>query len=336
MQGIAVALYYSGLLRLRFFIRRAIFRKKEICILALHRVLPEEQRLHTSSLEGMILKEATFAKMLEFLDQRFRVVSLEDFLSTTESRKSDRRPWCLITFDDGWKDNFTTAYPLLQRFNFPATIFLVTSMIGREDGFWVERLRKAWAVPTQRRHMDAVIAEILPSQGEESDIGLENVVEYAKQMSADKRGRLLERLLPSNPPQEPTHDLDRLMTWEEVMEMDRTGVEMGAHTVTHPILIHEDNETIRHEVRLSKKNLEEKLARTVRAFAYPNGDWNETVRAEVERAGFRCAFTTKRRWYCSGGDLFTIPRIIIHEKKLTGFRGEFSPAVFSLTLSRWR
>ena len=119
LQSIAGALYHSGLLRLLLFFRRAILRKKEVCILALHRVLTEEEQSRASSLEGMVLRKTTFAKMLEFLHQKFHVVSLEDFLRGAENARGDSRPWCLITFDDGWRDNYTNAYPLLCKFKFP-------------------------------------------------------------------------------------------------------------------------------------------------------------------------------------------------------------------------
>lgn len=336
LHAAAGALYYCGLLRLRSFFRRAVLGRKEICILGLHRVLSEEEASRTHSLEGMVMREATFARMLEFLTRKFRVVSMQTFLEGVENDSSDSRPWCLLTFDDGWRDNYTTAYPLLQRFHAPATIFLVTGMIGTPEVFWVERLREAWNSPLRRGEIDSIIAEILPGQKEGRETTLEEFIEYAKHQSADDRARLLQRLLPPDRLNDRAGGVDQMMSWNEAAELGRNGVEMGAHTVTHPLLTYEDRAAVRQELRLSKKAPEENLAVQVRAFAYPNGDWNERVREEVKRAGFKCAFTTQRRWYGWGGDLFVIPRIMIHEKKVTGVGGKFSPAVFSLTLARWR
>lgn len=332
----AGALYYSGLLRLRSFFRRAVLGRKEICILGLHRVLSEEEASRTHSLEGMVMREATFARMLEFLARNFRVVSMQTFLEGAENDTSDSKPWCLLTFDDGWRDNYTTAFPLLQRFHVPATIFLVTGMIGTEEVFWVERLREAWKNPLRRGEIDSIIAEILPGQKEGQETTLEEFIEYTKHRPADDRARLLQRLLPPDRLNDRANSVDRMMSWNEAAELGRDGIDMGAHTVTHPLLTYEDPATVRQELRLSKKALEENLAVKVRAFAYPNGDWNESVREDVEQAGFQCAFTTRRGWYRRGGDLFAVPRIMIHEKRVTGFNGEFSPAVFSSTLERWR
>jgi len=263
------------------------------------------------------------------------VISLEEFLCAGEQNQGDSRPRCLLTFDDGWRDNYTRAYPILRKFNSSATIFLVTEMVGTTGGFWVERLRNTWKNPSERRRMIPVVAERLASRNGGPEINLEDVVEYLKHLPAQERNGLLERLLPSPETEEAANDLDRMMTWEEAAELARNGVELGAHTATHPILTHEDNATVCHELTTCKETLEEKLARPARAFAYPNGNWNEGVRAQVERAGFQCAFTTRRRWYCPGDDPFTIPRFIIHEKKISGLDGEFSPALFSLTLARW-
>ena len=336
LQAVAGTLYYSGLLRLRLFFRRVILGKREVCILVMHRVLSEAEQARANSLEGMVLREATFARMLEFLSRKFRVVSLEDILRGRDNDQGDSRPRCLLTFDDGWRDNYTNAYPLLRRYRFPAMIFLVTGQVGTEGGFWVERLRKTWNNPLLRRQVESIITEILPPQSGRQEVSLEETVEYAKHMPADDRARLLQRLLPLDQSGEQARGLDQMMTWEEAADLGHNGVEMGAHTVTHPLLTHEGTETVRQEVRLSKKAMEENLNFAVRAFAYPNGDWDERVRAEVEQAGFKCAFTTQRKWYGWGGDLFVIPRIMIHEKRVTGVGGKFSPAVFSLTLARWR
>ncbi|MFB3921514.1 MAG: polysaccharide deacetylase family protein [Terriglobia bacterium] len=332
----AGALYYSGLLRLRSFFRRAILGRNEICILGLHRVLSEDEAARTHSLDGMVMKEATFTRMLQFLNRNFRVVSIQTFLEGTPSDDDDSRPRCLLTFDDGWRDNYTTAFPLLRRFQLPATIFLVTGLIGTPEVFWVERLRAAWMNPSRRSVLESMIAEVLPGQRGSPETGLEEFIEYAKHRPADDRARLLERLLPPDRPSENSNGVDQMMSWSEAAELSRNGVELGAHTVTHPLLTYETPATVRAELKRSKETLEEKLAAPARAFAYPNGDFNDAVRREVERAGFRCAFTTRRAWFRRGGDLFAAPRIMIHEKRVTGLNGEFSPAAFSLTLARWQ
>jgi peptidoglycan/xylan/chitin deacetylase (PgdA/CDA1 family) len=153
-------------------------------------------------------------------------------------------------------------------------------------------------------------------------------------MSAEERRRMLEQLpLDADAGR---YDADQMMTWEQVVEMSRNGVEFGGHTMTHPLLVYETDEAVEREVRECKQTVEEKLGRKVRGFAYPNGDWNDRVRRKVADAGYACAFTTERGWHRPGQDRFTIRRLLVHEGNVTGFTGKFSPAVFNLTLTGWR
>ncbi|MGB2887263.1 MAG: polysaccharide deacetylase family protein [Candidatus Acidiferrales bacterium] len=274
----------------------------------------------------MVLNDVTFIRLLEYLQRRFQVVSLETLLSDEKGEVSQGKPWCLLTFDDGWRDTYTTAYPWLKKFGMPATVFLATGSVERRGGFWVEQLRKAWRVPSSRAQMRSVLSQFTE---------LEDIVEWLKHMPTERRNSVLERLLPVSENGDAPDDVDSMLTWKQAIEMSRDGVEMGAHTVNHPLLSYENDLTIERELRLSKQTLEEKLGKNARAFAYPNGDWDEHVRQWVEQVGYECAFTTHPGWYDQRLDPYTIRRIVLHEGNVTGRDGQFSPAVLSLTLACW-
>ncbi len=332
--ALAIALHYSGVVRLLLYFQRVILKQKQVCIFAMHRVLTDSECACTNSLEGMVLRESTFTELLEYLSRVFHVLSLEEFRQSIPNHLDGRKPWCVLTFDDGWKDNYTHAYPILRRFQAPATIFLITGMMDTRGGSWVEQLRAAWKSPLHRGRMTEVIHQVLPRRERANEIEFEDVVEFAKHMPAAERNRLLQRLLPPDHHCDQASNPDQMVTWVEAAEMNRNGVDMGAHTVTHPLLTFEDEPTVRNELRDSKKTMEEKLDRGVSAFAYPNGDWNQEVRNEVDRAGFSLAFTTQQRWYRRSDDPLAIPRIMIHEKKVAGIGGRFSPALLSFALVR--
>ena len=330
--AVADLFYYSGAFLLWRFFRQRILGKREVCVLGLHRVLTKAEQSQTNSLDGMVLRDLTFVKLLEYLQRRFHVVSLETFFRGEAEDADESKPRCLLTFDDGWRDTHTTAYPWLKKFGMPATVFLATGSIGGRGGFWVERLKRAWTMPSSRAQMKSVLSQVA-SQNKGQVTELEDMVEWLKHMPAEKRHSLLLQLLPPGENPDGPAEVDFMLTWNEAIEMSRDGIEIGAHTVTHPLLSYESDATVERELRLSKQTLEEKLGKKVRAFAYPNGDWDERVRRWVQQVSYECAFTTKPRWYHREQDPYTIPRILLHEGNVTSRNGQFSPSMLSLTLA---
>jgi peptidoglycan/xylan/chitin deacetylase (PgdA/CDA1 family) len=211
-----------------------------------------------------------------------------------------------------------------------ATIFLVTGMIGAGGTFWVEQLRAACKDPQCLQQVRQSLPR-LGNEGPEEDV--DDIIEGLKRMSAEKRQTILGGVLPSR---EHIHNGNCMLGWEQVREMGRNGIDFGSHTDSHPLLPYEHDVEIERELKVSKEKLEIAIERKVRAFAYPNGDWNELVRTCVQQAGFECAFTTQKGWYSPRKDRFTAPRILLHDGNVTGSTGRFSPAAFSLTLMGWR
>jgi peptidoglycan/xylan/chitin deacetylase (PgdA/CDA1 family) len=330
--GVADCFYYSGASWLWRSSRQTLLGKKEVCVLGLHRVLTKAEQSRSNSLDGMILTDVTFVALLEYLQQRFHVVSLETFFKgeTVETDKS--KSWCLLTFDDGWRDTYTTAYPWLKKFAMPATVFLATGSIGGRRGFWVEQLKRASRSSASRATIRSVLKEVV-GQDESQVMSLEGIVEWLKRMPAERRHSLLQRLLPSEENCDGPDEVDSMLTWNQAIEMSRDGIEMGAHTVSHPLLSYENDATVERELRVSKQTLEEKLGKKVRAFAYPNGDWDERVRRWVQQVGYEGAFSTRPGWYRQGQDPYIIRRILLHEGNVTDRKGQFSPATLSLALA---
>jgi peptidoglycan/xylan/chitin deacetylase (PgdA/CDA1 family) len=330
--AVAGLFYYSGGPALLRFFRRRILRQNEVCVLGLHRVLTRDEWSRSNSLDGMVITDVTFERLLEDLQRQFQVVSLETLLQEGSSDTDRQKPWCVVTFDDGWRDTYTRAYPSLKKFGMAATVFIASGSIEHRGGFWVERLNKAWKVSSSRARIESVLGGLVnrnTSQLRE----LENIVEWLKRMPMEKRDLLLMQMLPSEESSDDAGDVDSMMTWKQVIEISRNGMEIGAHTVSHPLLTYEDDTTVERELRASKQTLEQKVGKNVRSFAYPNGDCDERVRRSVEQAGYNCAFTTRPGWYNLRQDCYSIRRILLHEGNLTGIDGQYSPAMLSLTLA---
>ena len=334
--ALAGFLHYSGLIRLWLKIRQRSSKGEDICVLGLHRVLSDAGLQQANSLPGIVLRESTFTAIVEFLHRYFSVVPLECFFDGASSKVSDSKLQCLLTFDDGWRDNYTTALPVLKKYRMPAVIFVVTGFIGTMSTFWVERLGRIWKDEDKHR---ALIAALTNSADPCSiDASFEEVVEKLKHLPSARRGEILAPILDDAQREIPSAEVDhgegdRMLTWDEARVLQREGIEIEAHSATHPLLVHEDDETLRRELRQSKQVLEQELSKRVRAFAYPNGTWDQRVRKMVEEAGYECAFVTQRGWHRRGADRFAIRRIMLHEGMVTGPSGRFSPALLALRLS---
>ncbi len=295
-----------------------------VYVLGLHRILNPEQQRQAHSLPGMVMRATTFARLLEFLVQNFRVISLDEFLSG-DDEPSNGRPACLITFDDGWRDNYTTAFPLLLQHRLPATIFLATGFIGTDRTFWPEQLLRAWQNPALREQ----ILQRAVQAGYKAHSEPEALIEFLKHLPAARREEILQSLTE----RVEGADGDAMLSWEEAAEMAHAGIRFGSHTVTHPLLTYEDEATVVRELSDSRQQIEEKLRQPVRAFAYPNGAWDPRVRQHVKDAGFACAFTVRSGVHRAEDDPLTVRRFLLHEGCVVGRDGNFSAAVTRFRLA---
>lgn len=126
--GVAATLHRSGLLALH----RRMFLRDRALVLMYHRVLNHDE-IPKDFESGMYVTTDAFELQLAHLVDAYDVVSLDTLIDGVEQGRTSSKPACAITFDDGWLDNYTNAFPLLKRFEVPATVFLVTSQIGGPD-----------------------------------------------------------------------------------------------------------------------------------------------------------------------------------------------------------
>jgi peptidoglycan/xylan/chitin deacetylase (PgdA/CDA1 family) len=216
-----------------------------------------------------------------------------------------------ITVDDGYRDFYQVAYPVLREYGIPATVYLVSDFVDRTLWLWVDQVRYGF-LHGEARSFQMEIAGAAPLR---FDLGTRQtrmraaraVTEAAKRISNAGRLRLLQRLpeqLGVRLPEEAPAEYEALH-WDEVRQMAAAGIDFGAHTRTHPILSRLAGEgelageiagEITHEIGGSKRQIERQVGRPVEHFCYPNGSREdvgpEAVEA-VQAAGFRTAVMTE-------------------------------------------
>jgi peptidoglycan/xylan/chitin deacetylase (PgdA/CDA1 family) len=275
-------------------------------ILVYHRVNDDHDRYFS----GMPLK--VFRKQMEYLADNFNVCSLEEAVERM-TRKDIPDNTVVITFDDGYRDNYLSAFPILKELSIPATIFLATDAIGSQRILWHDRVFSAFRRTRvavldgfgnySQRYPLSTVEEKLFAQGAFLKF-LWSLDDHEKTFWIDF---LVEKLEVTDRKEMP----GLMLSWEEVKIMHESGISFGSHTVTHPILSKLSVDRARQEIQESKTVIEQKLRTPIRTFAYPNGrkdDFNESIKNLLKDAGYACALTTKFGTNESDEDLFELRR----------------------------
>lgn len=321
--AIAFALYHLGVLDL---LRRRWLRNRAV-VLMYHRVLSSEARTRSASHPGYVVSDATFMHQMAFLKTRFTVLSERQFVDHLDSGQPFPDSSCLITFDDGWHDNLTHAWPVLRATGLPAVIYLPVNFIGTSRLFWREALTHALLEAVRRsRTGDGVADEVRLLLREHAleyvlaitDPDPRDAVTTAVQTQAHRRmeddGALLlalERALGTDSRALDTPD--GFLSWDDVRTLADRGVEFGAHGTEHRLLGVLPVAEAEAEIRESMRVVTERVGRPVLGLAYPNGSVTPAVKALVAAAGYRVAFTTESGTVSVADDRFLLRRVNVHE-----------------------
>jgi len=293
----------------------------KVSILMYHRVVTEAELSSQFIQPGMYVTAETFERQLQLLHKYFHVISLSELLAMWREHAWDAsRRYCVITFDDGWLDNYVHAFPLLRRFNVPATIFIPTGMVGTAKWFWPERI--GWLVQRfsglslQRR------SEVLASfedgdswlNGMSHDLKagrLDALIERGKTVTHDRIEELIARLADAMEVRLPVERM--VMNWDEVRDMAAANISFGSHSVNHKILTDVSEAELQEEVCGSLDTLRSQGLKGEIAFCYPNGNYSAQAMRTVESAGYCAATTTEPGWeYQEPARLFRLRRIAVH------------------------
>lgn len=321
---VAQVLYGTGAMSLWL---RLVCRDRAV-VLTYHRVLSDADLASTWSHPGIVVSRRTFERHLQALRRTFTVITAAEFVSHIEGGRPFRGPACLITFDDGWRDTFTEAGPLLHRYGMPAVVFLPVQFIGSTEMFWQERLGRLLGLCLRRMRRDPALrsrlAAVLPP---DLMVALETAGDDDSQRCRAEM-RALVNALKSQPGQDPRRvcasldgllgdddsgSVDRFMDWDQVRAMAAERVAFGGHSVTHRIMTTLAGEELDREVQDCRDALRRELGVEPVTFSYPNGDFDERTAAAVARGGFRVAFSTRPGTASATDDRFSIRRVNVHD-----------------------
>jgi len=309
---------HSRLLDAWAFLRSRI-TKSQVAILMYHRVCPKKDNWPPESLSTQ-----SFERQMEYFCRSYEILPLDKLVQYIQQRKALPEKAVVITFDDGYRDNYLHAYPILKRYKIPATIFLTTGYIEADKLFWWDKLGYIIHHTTvSQLNLDELGNYSLQSELDRFQTSsivtkrLRKVPEETKNLLIDKLAGICHVEIPPDLARELT------LSWDEIKEMNNNGVSFGARSVTHPILPNIPLEQARYEIIQSKRAIEERLGKEVTAFSYPNGDFNDRIDRVVRESGYACAVTTTPNLLASRADPYQLSRIGVGED-FNKFKAVFS------------
>jgi peptidoglycan/xylan/chitin deacetylase (PgdA/CDA1 family) len=296
---------------------------QRLSVLIYHRVLKTADPLQPDE-----ITVGEFQDEMRILATRFNVLPLSEGIARLQD--GDLPPFAVcITFDDGYRDNFTTALPVLQQYGLSATFFIAT---GYVDGgqMWNDTLLevvRGWP-NTPIDLSDWGVRPFPMDRFSHRQLAFQTLLKWMRRIGDRGRGEMLDRL--KSQLRKPLQN-DLMMTRLQLQKMSASGMEVGCHTVSHPILARIDDQAVFDEIERSRSYLEELTQQPCRFFAYPNGvpgeDFSPAHVDIVRRLGFEAAFTTVWGAATQTTNLFEVPRFTPWDKTASAF-------AFRLILSR--
>jgi peptidoglycan/xylan/chitin deacetylase (PgdA/CDA1 family) len=313
---------WTGVLRLWRFLHR-----REIVILMLHGVMDAQEPAAWMPLRPQ-LSRRRFQRTLRILARHYQFVSLDEAVAML-SGKAPLRPYSMVlTFDDGYRNNFTHALPILRMLDLPATFFVATGHVDGRRPFWFDRLdyalqhaavdgREVRVGPRTVRLRGADRATLDESYRElrhtakalrRGDDEMRTEMETLAVTLETESGRAIGDIFERDP-------WSAVATWDEVRAAAADPrVSIGSHTVDHVRLDLVGPEVVVHELRASRAAIERELGRPCAHLAYPNGSFSRPVAETARAQGYVSAVTTVEGGNRLGVDLMMLRRVSFPEQ----------------------
>ncbi len=286
-----------------------------LLILAYHRILSKPQDFAFD--EGVIsVSPEVFEEEVKFCKKYFSLIGFEQLKYAIENKAILPPNPLIITFDDGYIDNYRYAFPILKKYGVPATIFLTINHIGTDKIFWWDE-----------------VSYYMKNAGYNQRADVDQVLRSLKIIPNEERIRRIEEL--RNRARIDLNIDRQILNWEEIREMRNNGIEFGSHTMTHLVLSQlEDKNRLMHELEKSKEILENKLNKRVVAFSYPVGGstaFNENIKENVKKAGYDFAVTYMHgvNYLDNRIDKYALKRLDLDQQNLARFKAKLAyPEIF--------
>ncbi len=243
----------------------------------------------------MWIKKALTAQM-EIITRHFHAVSLDDVLLFLKGKKTLPPRAVVVTFDDGYADNYQAANEILSPLGIPGVFYVTVDCIEKQRLPWPSLLRHAFLTSKKERWVETGGPVWALSSTEHRIQAFDRASEHCSRLSGIPQVQYVESLTQQLETEPPPSSHRLMMTWDEVRGLARNGHLVGSHTMTHPNLAHVDENDARTELAESKRRLDQELATSVVHFSYPcpalHPHWIDRTVSASREIGYQTAVTT--------------------------------------------
>lgn len=278
-------------------------KRGRLVILTYHRVRERPDEIFPGDPDRKL-----FSAQMRMLSRYFNVLTLSQATSMLRAGRLPPRSVC-VTFDDGYADNHEIAAPILEEFGIAATFFIATGYINGGI-MWNDRIIETLRVIEPGAYEFDSLGKVEVTTDASRSLAITKIIGKLKYLPDDERNRFSSAIYDKFAPGSAE---EIMMTDAMVQDLDSRGMEIGAHTVSHPILKNLDDDSATIEIRESKRYLESLLKSRVTSFAYPNGRLGTDVSTRdvniVRESGFDVAVTTEWGAATTESDFCILPRV---------------------------
>ena len=301
----------SGPLTTKFF--KKINEGKTI-FLGYHGVKESHEKLENWT---MVTQEQ-FRQQMRFLKTNFDCISIDEAVSLNSKKKNT----IVVTFDDGYENNFKIAYPILKEFNIPATIYITTKNVIERKLFWPDviwyYIKKSNIEIIKLKHLNRNLG-IYYFNGNKEELlnNLSRLQNDIKKIVPDEREAGLQNIIEEinknnyktiEPPNVEGEAISPMTSIQLKKLSTAPLITIGAHTHCHNLLDQIDIKKAENTIKKSKEILEDICKKEIKHFAFPNGNYNDDIIRLVKKTGFKTALTFDPGYFEAGGDTFKIKR----------------------------
>ena len=301
-------LYYLGILDLLRFLNR-----HNVVILLYHGVSKNIINNQVRNSKYLHIDLDNFKQHIQYLKKKYHIIPLQDICDIIQSGEKIPAYTAVITFDDGYRNVFDNAFPVLRDYAVAVSMFLTDKLILKDNWLWLDKVRYMIDV-TSVESVDIFEQIHSLKNGHLKIRFLDFIGNKLKEVRAEARNKIMEELrfkLKVDIPEHPCEEY-RLMSFEQARQMQYSKlISFGSHTPEHTILTLEDPEQASRLILESKREVSEQLQREVDLFSYPNGSYNNRIKEMLKGSGFRCGLTTNTGLNNLNTDLFELKRVSV-------------------------